>query len=217
MPRFHDAPLPPTRTQERLTSLTDCNSHLPCPGTAFQFTRAPFLYARILLFASLNFLRHRLPWPLAARHCFSTCDHQNANTSPGCSLGLFTRSRTFAVPSTCVHRAITVAPRHRLFAARHQSTIPISPFHWLLACASASHLAVPPASISAPPLNIHSALEHAKRNGAPFASLLVSEWHVAPSTGPRLAAKDCHRRLYQRSSDTDRYALNPLGEYKELD
>jgi hypothetical protein len=155
--------------------------------------------------------------PLIARHCFSTCDHQNANTSPGCRLGLFTRSRAFAVPSTCAPRAITVAPRHRLFAARHQSTIPISPFHWLLACASASHLAVPPASISAPPLNIHSALEHAKRNGAPFASLLVSEWHVAPSTGPRLAAKDCHRRLYQRSSDTDRYALNPLGEYKELD
>jgi hypothetical protein len=89
-------------------------------------------------------------WPLIAHHYFSTCDHQNANTSSGCRLGLFTRNSTFAVAPTCAHPAVTVAPRHRLFAARHQSTILISSFHWLLACASVSHLALPPASTAVP-------------------------------------------------------------------
>jgi hypothetical protein len=65
------------------------------------------------------------------------------------------------------------------------------------------------------PLNIHSVLGHAKSDGASFASLLVSQWHVALSTGPRLAAKDSARRTYQRSSNTDRHGPSTLGNYKE--
>lgn len=113
-----------TRSQRR--------SRLPArkePNVIFHFATAilhvlrsrsvPFL--RSIFFASSASHRFTLliaisnhpSLALIARHCFSTCDHHNPNTSSRCRLKHSTRSSTFAAFPTCAHPTLPVVPRHR--------------------------------------------------------------------------------------------------------
>jgi hypothetical protein len=68
-----------------------------------------------------------------------------------------------------------------------------------IGCARCTRLAhhLPGRRLLDRPLNIPSATDHASSHGLPFASLVVSEWHVASSTGPHPAAEDRTCRAHQ--------------------
>jgi hypothetical protein len=176
------------------------------------FTLPFFLYTPLILLR--DHLQSSFAGPLSLVIAFpSTCDQQT-HTSLHCRNALIPRNSTFAVFPNVPASQRRCCSRHRL-SSIHQSTVCVFCFHWLLFLRGSScNLAIPHHHLHAP-LRIHSALGHAKRHGASFATLLVSQWHVAPSTGPRLIAKVSTRRTFKRSSDTDRHRPCSLAKYKE--
>jgi hypothetical protein len=130
-PSIHDTPLPCTRRTKPncLTSFT--NSATTILHVYHSVATFPWFIPHIRVLAHTA---PRRPSPLAGPFIVafpSPCDRRR-HISFHCNIGIIHRNRTFAVISTCAHRYVAVAPRHRLPDASDQSTISGSHFHWLL-------------------------------------------------------------------------------------